>query len=215
LNDLEIKYGFAYTNDFIAHMQAASSRDLTGFFADWYYGQGFPTYTVSVGQSPDYTTSVTIYQSQSDASVSFFELPVPIQFWGGGKDTIIVFNNTFSGEVFAASTGFAIDSVKFDPDLWLISAHNTVTLGKNELPAGKTLVLQPNPANDFLYVKHNLGKILSLEILSLDGKQVTNPKIVEEGKGLKINIQQLKPGMYLLRINYPEGIVTRKLLINR
>jgi aminopeptidase N len=215
LNDPKLKYGFAYSSDLISHMESASGRDLTKYFAEWLYGQGFPTYTIDVGQSPDHNTSVTIYQSQSDTSVSYFELPVPIQFWGGGKDTILVFNNTFSGEVFAANPGFAIDSVKFDPDLWLISAHNTVTLGRKELPAGKTLILIPNPANDYLFVQNNLGKINSVEILSIDGKTAAKPTINEEANGFKLDIHQLKNGIYLLRISYKEGIVTRKFIISR
>jgi len=80
LNDPALQHGFALTPDFIAHMEASSGRDLTGFFNDWYTGQGFPTYSVSYSQLPDYTVSVSIAQSQSHASVNFFELPVPLQF---------------------------------------------------------------------------------------------------------------------------------------
>jgi len=215
LSDPKLRHGFAFTKDFIAHMENASGRDLTGYFADWYYGEGFPTYNVVVGQSADYNTSVTIYQEQSDASVSFFELPVPLKFFGGEKDTIFVFNHTFSGEMFSVNPGFIIDSVQFDPDLWLISAKNEVSLGSNELPAGKNLSIMPNPASDFLYVQHNLDKINSLEIITLDGKQKTVRSSVENDTQVKINIQHLKPGMYFLRIGFNEGSVTKKFIMKR
>ena len=215
LNDPALRYGFARTSDFKAHMEATSGRNLTGFFADWFYGQGFPTYTVNVGQLPDHNTSVTIYQSQTDTSVKFFKMPVPIKFYGGGRDTLMVFNHTYSGEMFLANLGFAIDSIKFDPDLWLVSANNIVTLGKNDLPAGKTLTLLPNPASDMLYIQHNLGKINSVEILGMDGKSETVNLKSEGDTDLEINVQQLKPAMYLLRIGYKEGIVIRKFVVNR
>jgi aminopeptidase N len=214
-NDSTLRYKFALTEDFKAHMESASGRDLTEFFADWYTGQGYPKYTVNVGQSTDNTTSVTIYQSQSHVSVSFFEMPVPIQFFGEGRDTIIVFNHTFSGEVFLTNPGFIVQSIKFDPDLWLISAQNNVTLGVDDLPAGKNLILMPNPANDFLVIMHNLGKVYLLDIMTLDGK--TEPVILTKqgSEQMEIDTRNLKPGMYLLRIKSKEGTVTRKFIVKR
>jgi len=215
LNDPELRHGFAYTSDFKAHMEAASGRDLTGFFADWYTGQGFPTYTVSVGQQPDNTSKVTIFQAQSDPSVDFFEMPVPIRFFGEGKDTTVVFNHTFSGQVFSTDPGFKIDSVEFDPDQWLVSANNKVTLGTDDLPAGKNLVLIPNPAQDYLYVQHNFSEIKTIEIFTMEGKKLAEPTITQQARNLKINTRMLTSGMYLLKIGYKEGMVTRKFLISR
>jgi len=214
-NDPKLINGFARTPDFKAHMQAASGRDLTGFFADWFTGQGYPKYSVNVGQSADYSASVTINQSQTHASVSFFELPVPIKFFGESKDTTIVFNHTFSGETFSMNPGFAIDSMQFDPELWLVSAKNTITLGINDLPVGKELSLMPNPANDFLIIQHNLGRIKKLEILNMEGKQESIRLKNELETSFEINTQNLKSGVYLLRIEYKEEIVTRKFIIQR
>jgi len=215
LNDPGLMHGFAFTPDFKAHMEATSGRDLTEFFADWFTGQGFPTYTVQVGQSPDNAITVTIYQTQSHVSVSFFEMPVPIKFFGNGKDTTLVFNHTFSGQVFSAIPDFKIDSIKFDPDLWLISANNSIALGKNDLPVGTTLTLLPNPASDFLYIRHNIGILNKIEILTLEGKKESCQVTANEKYQAEISIKHLKPGMYLLRISYKEGVVTRKFMVSR
>ncbi len=215
LNDPKLKNGFARTIDFQKHIEATSGKDLTEFFADWFYGQGFPTYTVEVGQLPEYQTSVTIFQSQSDASVSFFEMPVPVKFYGGGKDTLLVFNHTYSGQMFLTNLDFAIDSIKFDPDLWLISTLDTITLGKSDLPIGKSLTLLPNPANDFLIVKHNLIEINSLEIIAMDGKRENIQYGMQGKENLKISTNQLKPGIYILRLAYWNGIVARKFVVKR
>jgi aminopeptidase N len=212
VNDPGLKHGFALSADFVSHMEAASGRSLTGFFADWLYGEGYPTYTIAVQPLPDYTISVSINQSQSDASVSFFELPVPVRFYGQGRDTLIVFNHTFSGEIFYTNPGFAIDSMKFDPDLWLVSANNTISLA---LPAGKTFTLLPNPASDFLYLQHNLDEIHSMEIITMDGKTEPAQVAGEQKYLLKINTQHLKSGMYLLRIGYADGNATGKFIIKR
>jgi aminopeptidase N len=211
-NDPNLQYGFARTSDFKAHMEAASGLDLTEFFADWFTGQGYPIYTVNIEQLPDFSYAVTINQSQSHNSVSFFEMPVPIKFLGTGKDTTIVFDHTFSGQVFNINPGFTIDSVKFDPDQRLVSANNEVSLGINDILAGKELKLMPNPAGDFLYVQNNPGKVNSIEILDMDGKKESVSLKNEDDKSVEINTQKLKPGMYLLRIVYNDGIVTRKFI---
>jgi hypothetical protein len=72
--------------------------------------------------------------------------------------------------------------------------------------------IYPNPANDFLHVQHNLDKLTSIEIISMDGKQeLLNLKNNDES-GIEINIHKLKTGMYLLRVTYNKGIITRKFI---
>jgi hypothetical protein len=142
-------------------------------------------------------------------------MPVPVQFFGAGKDTVVVFNHSFSGEMFTANLGFIIDSIKFDPDQRLVSANNSVSLGKDDLPAGKTFTLAPNPASDFLIIEHNLGAVQSFELLTMEGKSAS-VEMEEAGAGrLKTDIRKLKTGMYLLRIKFDEGTITRKFMVSR
>jgi len=216
LNDPKLQHGFARTADFKAHMETKSGKNLTGFFADWIYGQGYPIYTLNVGQTSDNKTSVTIYQSQSDASVLFFEMPVPVQFFGNkGQDTVMVFKHTFSGEIFQMNPGFKIDSIKFDPYQWLVATNNSITLGINDLPAGKTLTVLPNPASDFIYIQHTLGDISNVEIMTMDGKKEKAFVKDHNHTQLTLDINHLSTGMYVLRFCYEGGIVSRKIVVKR
>jgi hypothetical protein len=215
LEDPKLKHGFARSSDFQKHMETASDKNLDEYFADWLYGQGFPTYTVHVGQSADHSATVTISQSQSHPSVSFFEMQVPIMFAGEGKDTGIVFNNLSSGQVFPFNPGFSISSVNFDPERWLISSNNSVTLGIEDLPAGKFLTLSPNPATDQLAVNHNLGPFKFVEITTVDGKSTkTFPEETSE-TSMTIHVNSLKDGVYILRLGFQQGIVTRKFVVKK
>lgn len=215
LEDPKIKHGFARNADFITHMELASNKDLSGFFADWLYGQGYPTYTINVNQADNFSTTITLYQQQSHSSVSFFELPVPVHLIGDTRDTIMRLNNSFSGQMFEVNPGFAVRSIKFDPDYWLISANNTVSLGTSDLPAGKLLALMPNPVNDFLIVQHSLGEIKSLEIMNMEGKPMKVGIKNENSSQINVDTKTLDSGMYLLRIMYKEGIVSRKFVVKR
>jgi hypothetical protein len=49
----------------------------------------------------------------------------------------------------------------------------------------------------------------------MEGKQQSFRLKEEEETSIEIDTQKLKPGMYLLRIGYTEGIVTRKFIVKR
>jgi len=53
------------------------SRRLTEFFNDWIYNQGYPSYTITAQNWGPGQARVVVNQTQTDASVSYFEMPVP------------------------------------------------------------------------------------------------------------------------------------------
>ncbi|MCC6841385.1 MAG: peptidase M1 [Flavobacteriales bacterium] len=148
LNDPGLAYGTALTDDLKGHLEASSGLDLTGFFADWYTGQGYPSYTVIWSQGPGGTVSVNLSQTTSHPSVDFFEMPVPVRFSGGGQDSTVVLQHTANDQEFTFDLPFTVEQVVFDPEIWLVSAQNLVTRVA-ELAGGRELLrLRPNPATD-------------------------------------------------------------------
>jgi hypothetical protein len=215
VEDPALRFGFALTHDFINHMEVATGKDLANYFSDWIYNQGFPSYSLSCSQDNPDDLAVTINQAQSDPSVTFFKLPLPVQLFGENRDTTVVFDNTEQGQVFHINPGFMVDSVHFDPENWLITANNHVAMGENDLPAGKMLSIRPNPAKDFLNVVHNLGIFTDVQVLDLSGKALS-VIIKENSPGrLIININRLLPGTYILTLRKSNLKVHRKFMISR
>ncbi len=126
LNDPALAFSYAKTPDLKRNLENTSGQNLTNFFDQWYYKQGYPSYQVRWNQAGS-NVIVKIGQTQSHTSVSFFEMPVPIRFQSTGHDTTLVFNHTFSGQVFTATLNFTATTVTFDPNLWILSKNNTVT----------------------------------------------------------------------------------------
>ncbi|MEL7063105.1 MAG: M1 family aminopeptidase, partial [Bacteroidota bacterium] len=127
LNDPALQFGYARTPDLQFHLEQASNRDLNEFFADWIYGQGYPTYDLNWKKEND-TVFVTLYQTQSHPSVDFFEMDVPLQIVGwNGESQIERVYHANSGQTFAIPIDFAVQEVIFDPDKWILSRDNTVT----------------------------------------------------------------------------------------
>jgi len=50
-NDPEVTNGFARTNQLIKHFETAGDTIFFEFFNDWFYGEGFPVYSVEFSQT--------------------------------------------------------------------------------------------------------------------------------------------------------------------
>ena len=210
LRDPLLAYGFAHNSDLKRNMEAAGGRDLTWFFDEWYYGEGYPTYSITYSQKPDKSIEVSIFQEQSHPSVSFFTMPVPLKFFGEGKDTLLVFDHTFSGQTFQKNPSFIIDSVQFDPGAWIISARNTVKplYGKD-----KQLEIYPNPCRNKLTIWQNQGRLKQVEAIAADGRIVRLTPVSISEYYTRLDVSHLRTGMYLLRMHLSDTILIRKMLI--
>ena len=141
LNDPQLRNGFARTDDLKYQLEAVGGEDLTEFFNDWFYGQGFPTYHIDVLQRGG-IVYFDIEQTTSHSSVDLFEMPIPIRLIGETEDTIVRLENTINIERLSAIVPFEVKSVEFDPERWIISDNNTITFDKRR----SVFEVYPNPA---------------------------------------------------------------------
>ena len=126
LADPELAFGYARTIDLQNHFEAQSGIDLDEFLADWYMGEGHPSYQLQWDQKGD-TAYFRIKQSQSHPSVSFFEMPVPIRVFGSDEQSQwLRLENTEDGQFFVENVSFPITSVQFDPAREFITRNNKV-----------------------------------------------------------------------------------------
>ncbi|MCC6685317.1 MAG: M1 family metallopeptidase [Bacteroidia bacterium] len=75
LKDTVMAYGFSSTARFKQHMEQAGGKNLTTFFDQWYYKQGYPSYTTLWLQGDD-KLYLKVNQVTSHPSVSFFTAPL-------------------------------------------------------------------------------------------------------------------------------------------
>lgn len=135
LQDPEIAYGFATTADLKSHLEAASGKDLTYFFNQWFTGQGYPSYKVEWFADQN-EVQIKLSQTTSHPSVSFFELPVPLLFQNSvtGQQKLVVLNHIADGQLFLENLGFTPNLVTFDPEKWLVSKNNNIIHVDDPLP---------------------------------------------------------------------------------
>ncbi len=199
LNAPGIAYGYALTDDLKFHLEEQSGQDLTEFFTDWFYGQGFPIYQVEWWQDMDLTVHVVLNQSTSHPSVDFFEMPVPIQF-SGAADSLFVFEHEITGQVFSAQPGYEVEELIFDPDLWLLAQNELIVASSEEAYQPLLLNIYPNPSNGVLNIEISKSKRVEyIEILTLDGRVVKKIGSFQNGF-VEIPTSHLSNGMYFLKV---------------
>ena len=206
LNDPELRHGSALTPQLQAHLEASSGMDLDEFMADWYVGEGHPSYTLIWGQSELGAATVVLEQDPSHPSVDFFEMPVPIRFWNSEQDTTVVLEHTFSGESFTVELAFLADSVELDPEIWLLSGQNVVTAVPDVSRGRGPLTLYPNPANATLTVAlPRPTGTLTWRVLESSGRPVDQgtwgPSALQE-----LNTGRFSQGRYILEVTEGERV---------
>ncbi len=210
LADPKLTYGYARTIDLQKHFEAVSGKDLTEFFNDWFYGEGYPTYEVTWYQNPtSKEVQFTVNQTQSHNSVSFFEMPLPITVRGPGKSEIIRLEITENGQTFNTSLNFDITSIEIDPDKELISKNNSAVLGVDLVKLENDIRIYPNPVKNILTIQNNsqthINRILFYNILGKIVLQIENPTS-------KVSLEKLNFGMYLVKIDTDKGVIHKTIL---
>jgi hypothetical protein len=141
IDDPALAFQFAKTAQLKAHLEAASGKNLTYFFDQWYVGQGYPSYALEWSQTGS-TVQFKLGQTTSHSSVGFFQLPVPVLFRNAtsGQEKLVIANHTANGQLFTENLGFVAEIAVIDPDYWLITRNNTVTRVDTPLPVTFTHV---------------------------------------------------------------------------
>ena len=211
LNDANLSYGFASTNDLINNIEQVADTNLTEFFNDWFYGEGYPIYEISYEKNGN-SVEFIISQSSSHPSVSFFEMHVPLQFWYNGNDTIIKFNNNQNNQYFNINLPSELDSLVFDPEHKLV-AKSVITQGIEHLEKPEILIV-PNPFNN--YIEINIKNLpLDIETISISnmlGEQIK--LITNKNTYQKINLEELPSGTYIICVKTTEFTIKKKIVKN-
>jgi aminopeptidase N len=201
LADTNLAYKYAITSNLQSHLEAVYGNSLAEFFNDWVYGQGYPTYSIAVQNNFNGTVSLTVNQTQSDASVPFFEMPVPVRVFGaGGEQMDLVLNNISTGETFVKNVPFVVTSVVFDPKKDIISKNSSVTLATEKFKL-EGIKLYPNPANNRISL--DFPKRISLQKAIIYNSLGQNVK--ETTLATSWDVSTFSEGVYFMTLFTNEG----------
>tara|TARA_B100001750_G_scaffold192350_1_gene163061 strand:- start:379 stop:1482 length:1104 start_codon:yes stop_codon:yes gene_type:complete len=210
LNDPDLAFSYATTEDLKNHLEIQSGEDLDEFFADWVYGEGYPSFTLTWEQ---YETTndveITLSQIQSDPSVDFFEIEVPIRLIGTDGEVLdMVLNHSSNNQQFTSfSNIFEVEEILIDPNFDIISRDNT-SLDTVESKLS-TFKLYPNPTKGWGSIQKPKNVNISLvEIYNTLGAKINSFSLSSSS----FSVENLASGVYFIKLKTSEGDLVRKLI---
>jgi aminopeptidase N len=211
LADTNLAYGYAKTPDFQTHLETQSGENLTDFFQDWIYNEGYPTYTINWQSLAGGTqVQLQINQTQSNASVTYFEMPLELELQGaGGQTQLVRVEHTTEGQIFTLATDFEVTNVAFDPNYQIISKNNQTVLATDLILDETSIQIYPNPSKTSINITYDASlNVQHISVYNALGQQVyTKDDLVNT-----IAISTWSKGFYFIKIKTAKGSFTKKLL---
>lgn len=212
LNHPNHAYGYATSEDFIGIMEQASAENLSNFFEDWLYGEGYPEFVLEWSQDIPTELRINLGQIQSHSSVSFFEVQLPIRLIGTAGETMdLVLDHKVNHEDFIRTVNFEVAQVLIDPESDIISKNNTVVLSTNENFLNNNILLYPNPASQrFMIKKPDALKVDKIRIYNALGQLVFTSVW-----NSTIDVSSLSNGLFFVELQTNNGRINKSLLKNQ
>jgi aminopeptidase N len=204
-------------------IENTTGMNFTTFFNQWFFGEGFPTFTVKWFQK-DGQFYLQNSQTVSMPSVTpIFDTPVEFRLnRGAGQDTLIRLQLNQPSQVYALPVSGTVNSVTLDPRNWLINQSGGVTKDSSIM---QLLAIQgmhnlndmvdfgPNPVVDGITFSVLSGEGAGqLTLVDMSGA-IVHQILVNNGKAF-MPVQHLSNGTYIATFTDNTGIsISRKLLI--
>ncbi len=195
--------------DFRMIAEEVTGMDLEQFFAQWYYGEGYPKYDIEWYMFDD---MFNMYVTQSgSSSTSFFEMTMDykLTFFDGSDTTIRLYQDT-NLEHYAIDFGKQVAFIQVDPNSWTFERVNSLIVGSPEKSGLNYFSMHPNPASDQLNLAFSEDQIHKIAVSDASGKLL----VYSEVNGLyhQLDISDLPAGLYFISVSNKSGTTTKKLI---
>jgi len=77
------------------------------------------------------------------------------------------------------------------------------------------VIVYPNPATDYLFVKSNINSDFYATLFDVSGKQLCNPYYSLAENRIKMDVAEFPKGVYLVKIHTDNEIITKKIIIQK
>lgn len=197
--------------DFKNVLEATSGMDFTDFFAQWYFGEGYPTYDITWYKHNN-TLTFTAVQTASTATTPLFKMLMEYKVYYNGGDTIIQVYQTQNTQTFNVYLPYEIDSMEVDPNNWVLNKVGDVQMGVfTEFYSNSYFICTPNPFMEQITVRffnNNIKREITLT--DITGRIISKYNTKEPV--YIINTHYLSNGIYLIKITDGEQTFVRKIV---
>jgi Secretion system C-terminal sorting domain len=108
---------------------------------------------------------------------------------------------------------FIPTTVTFDPEKWIVSKNNTITLSEDNIEANFSKIkVFPNPTNDVLNIEFGKHEPELIYITDITGKIIfSKSQLGKREKQIQVDTKNFAKGFYILHVNTEDGELSRKI----
>ncbi len=206
----EYRNNVATADDFRESMEQTTGIDFTGFFEQWFYGEGYPIFDITWQQSND-TLYITSLQTGSAPHITgLFNTKLDFKIYTyNGIDTTVTFRQTANYNEFILQVDDKVLDLEFDPGKWILKDVNSMIK-----------ILPEKLLNDWviLYPTITISKFHVEVFDSLVGKKYTivknNGSIVVSDTltnlYMEIDASNFKSGLYFFIVYMDDTVIKKK-----
>lgn len=208
----------AYGLDIRDYLQNESGVDLTNAFNEWYFGEGYPTYSArwnTVGTDMYLEVSHT-----TSSSTPLFTNDLELKLARAGmSDTIIrVSIDANTNQYFIPNMGEVSQLQTIDPNNWIINRAGNIIkdLTFTSLGVAETNIVDftiaPNPSNGVFKLTTENNGINHVTVLDLRGRTIANYDFENH---LTFDLSKENAGYYIVQIEDSNGSKTTKTIVKK
>lgn len=207
LGDQNLRYGFARSHDLKEHIERSSGNDLSDFFDDWLYGEGYPSITATWHQSGDKLV-VRLQQDTLAPSVDHYSVPVEILVKNQDTKAYFRLETESNDTTFTLPINWLADSLFIDPNYWILSRNYVI---HDNQPAGD-LQLYPNPTLNDLTIVNGNTPIQQISVYTVDGKLFREISVNRATNVFTMNTSEWIAGMYFVSVQSENDVRTGRII---
>ena len=205
------KNSTAHAQDFKNVLETETGMDFTNFFNEWYYGEGYPTYSIEWNQV---NSSVWIDLSQNVSMpgvTPFFtnDLEIGITDELGATTYYRLTDINAANSLHYLGFNGTVTNIEIDPHNYIINQDGTITQNSSVVEIKENndaLKVYPVPAENSLTVE--IKSPATYQIISAAGQVILSGNLVQ-GKNT-IDLSYLTAGNYILKTNTEQISFSKK-----
>jgi archaellum component FlaG (FlaF/FlaG flagellin family) len=202
--------------DFKAFMEKYSGKDLTIFFNQWYYGYGYPRFTITYSNN-NKTLFIRSLQQGSSSLTPLFKTKVEFLIKrNNAADTTIAVYQSQNDQTFAIPKISDVKSISLDPRNVLldkvISIKADPTVAVFDEIESKDFNIYPNPVQDVLTINTSLSGDYNVEVCSKNGMNRLKREKITNGS-LAIDMSDLSNDYYFVKVMQDKKVLFVKKIV--
>jgi len=206
--------------DFIAVVEDVTGMDFTNFMQEWYFGEGFPTYSVRWNNVGSDVIVEIEHTSSMPLVTPTFTNDLELRFDRSGvADTTIRFAITGNqNQYLIPNPGNVVNILSIDPSNWIINQNGGIvkdpnfTASINENEQADALTIYPNPTNGPLTVAMSLTGKFELTVIDMRGKVIHQSEFENT---TAIDLSKHAQGTYMIQVKSLENDLKYRRIVKR